>query len=399
MGSVGPFILNQCQNQFWLGLSCLGRTRIDLLSDITAWFNDNSAPNILWLCGAPGTGKTTISWSLIEGLKQQQRCASFFFFQQRRHTPSKLWRTLAFQMARFHPAIESEIHSVMTNRTNDKLDLNDVEVTFSKLVSGPLETTNSLRSGRDPVFLIDALDQCRRSQDNNWEILLNTLLEWSSLPRRCKLIITSRPQSDIAKAFEGAEIKRVELLTGDSVDNNTKQDVRAYLNYRFAEMRRQDKSISDRWPNSDAISKLVDHTKGSFKWAAVAVDSVQSARDKAKQLTTITEGGTTTKLDPFDRYLEEVLRMAFEGNSYNAFERNSPDAYEGSSSNATEGHSSDVFRETMGVIALSKQPLTMADLKIFSSGSLRFCFGSVYGRRVLQIVTDHFHRRRNQNST
>src|SRR6267154_1659518 len=201
-----------------LGLACLGRTRIDLLSNITAWFDDNSAPNILWLCGAPGTGKTTISWSLIEGLKQQQRCASFFFFQQRRHTPSKLWRTLAFEMARFHPAIESEIHSVMTNRTNDKLDLNDVEVTFSKLVAGPLKTTNSLHSGRDPVFLIDALDQCRRYQDNGWEILLDTLLQWSSLPRHCKLVITSRPQSDIAKAFEGGEIKRVELLTGDSVD-------------------------------------------------------------------------------------------------------------------------------------------------------------------------------------
>jgi hypothetical protein len=348
-----------------LGLACLGRTRIDLLSNITAWFDDNSAPNILWLCGAPGTGKTTISWSLIQGLKQQQRCASFFFFRQRRHTPSKLWRTLAFEMARFHPAIESEIHSVMTNRTNDKLDLNDVEVTFSKLVSGPLKTTNSLLSGRDPVFLIEALDQCRRSQDNSWEILLNTLLQWSSLPRHCKLIITSRPQSDIAKAFEGGDIKRVELLTGDSVDDNTKQDVRAYLNYRFGEMRRQDKSISDRWPNSDAISKLVDHTKGSFKWAAVAVDSIQATRDKEKQLTAIIEGGTTIKLDAFDKYLEEVLNTAFEGNSLDAFERNSPDTYEGSSSDAAKGHSSDVFRETMGVIALSKQPLTMADLKYF----------------------------------
>jgi hypothetical protein len=342
-----------------LGLACLGRTRIDLLSDITAWLDDKLAPNILWLCGAPGTGKTTISWSLIEALKRQQRCASFFFFRQRKHTPSKLWRTLAFEMAKFHPAIESEIHSVMTNRTNDKLDLNDVEAIFSKLVSGPLQKTNSLLSGRDPVFLIDALDQCKLSQDNSWDMLLKTILQWSSLPRHCKLIITSRPQSDIAKAFKGDEIKRVELITGDSVDNSTMQDVRAYLNYRFAEMRRQDKSISDRWPNSDAISKLVDHTKGSFKWAAVAADSIQAARDKEKQLTAVIEGGTTTKLDDFDRYLEEVVKMAFEGSSFD-----SPDTYEGSFSDA-KGLSSDVFLETMGAIALSKQPLTMVDLKYF----------------------------------
>ena len=347
-----------------IGLACIGSTRIDLLSKITAWFDDNSAPNVLWLCGAPGTGKTTISWSLIEGLKRQQRCASFFFFRQGKHSPSKLWRTLAFEMAKFHPAIESEIHSVMTNRTNDGLDPNDVEVTFSKLVSGPLKKTNSLLSGRDPVFVIDALDQCKRSQDDSWEKLLNTLLQWSSLPRRCKLVITSRPQSDIAKAFEAGEIKRLELLTGDSVDNNTNQDVRAYLTYRFAEMRRQDKSISDRWPNSDAISRFVDHTKGSFKWAAVAVDSIQAATDKEKQLTAIIEGGTTTKLDSFDKYLEEVSKTAFEGNSSNT-ERNPLDTHEGTPSDAANGHSSDVFRETMGAIVLSKQPLTMADLKYF----------------------------------
>jgi len=157
----------------------------------------------------------------------------------------------------------------------------------------------------------------------------------------------------------------MELLTGDDVDYSTEQGVRAYLSHRFVEMRKQDKSISEHWPNGDAISKLVDHTKGIFKWAAVVVDCIQAAREKEKQLTTIIEGGTSTKLNPFDKYLEEVLKMVFEGNASDAFESNSPDSYEGSSSEAVKGHSSDVFRRTLGVIALSKQPLTMADLKYF----------------------------------
>ena len=347
-----------------LGPACLGRARIDPWSKITAWCDDNSAPNILWLCGAPGTGKTTISWSLIYELKRQQRCPGFFFFREGEHTPSELWRTLAFEMAKFHPAIQSEIHTIVTNGTLDKLDLNDVEVAFSKLVSGPLKKANLLPFGYNPVFLIDALDQCRRSQDKSWEILLNILSKWSSLPYHCKLIITSRHQSDIAKAFNGGGIERVELLTGDSasVDNNTRQDVRAYLKYRFDEMKRQDKSLSDRWPNSDDISRLIDHTKGSFKWAAVAIDSIRDAGDKVKRLTAIIEGGTTTKLDHLDSYLENVFKMVFGGNSSDYSERNS---YEGSFSDTSNGHSYDVFRETMGAIALSKQPLTMADLEYF----------------------------------
>ena len=347
-----------------LGPACLGRARIDLWSKITAWCDADSAPNILWLCGAPGTGKTTISWSLIYELKRQQRCAGFFLFREGEYTPSELWRTMAFEMAKFHPAIESEIHTIVTNGTLDKLDLDDVEVAFSNLVSGPLKKANLSPFGYIPVFLIDALDQCRRSQDNSWEILLDILSKWSSLPYHCKLIITSRHQIDIAKAFNGGGIECVELLTGDSasVDNSTKEDVRAYLKYRFDEMKRQDKSLSDRWPNSDDISRLIDHTKGSFKWAAVAADSIQDASDKVKRLTAIIEGGTRTKLDHLDDYLENVFKVVFEDNPFNNFETNS---HEESSSDDSNNHSYGVFQEIMGAIALSKQPLTMADLEYF----------------------------------
>ena len=372
-----------------LGLACLGRTRIDLLSEITAWFDDNSAPNILWLCGAPGTGKTTISWSLIEGLKQQQRCAGFFFFRPEEYTPSKLWRTLAFGMARFHPLIRSQIHSIVTNRT-DKPDMDDVEDTFSKLVSGPLKTANLIPSGCCPVFLIDALEQCRRPQDNSWKILLDTFLKWSSLPRHCKLIITSRPQSDIAKVFKGKKINCMDLFSGDSVDDKTNSDVTVYLDYRFAEMRRQDQSISDHWLNSDAIPKLVDHTKGSFKWAAAAVDSIRDAGDKEKQLTAIIEGGTTTKLDHFDSYLEGVLKMAFDGNPFDTFKIINPHTYEGNSSDSAKGDSSDVFREAMMIIALSKQPLTMVDLKCFLRSHYALAIGvSIKDvcKRLLPIIS------------
>ena len=350
------------------GPGSLGETRTDLLSDITTWFNDYSAPNILWLYGAPGTGKTTISCSLIEALKRQQRCAGFFFFGQGKYTPSELGRTLAYKIARFHPAIESEIYGTVANRTADELDLDDVQVTFSELVYGPLKKTKMSISSREPVLLIDALDQCRRDQHNSWETLLNTLLQWSSLPPHCKLIITSQPQSDIVKAFGGREIHRMELLAGDDVDpaSDTYWDVYAYLYNRFADMRRKDKSISEDWPNYDAIIKLVDHTKGFFKWAAVAIDSIQAAGDKKKQLAAIIESGTATKLDNFDKYLEKVLQSIFEGGSFDSFEGNS-DTSE-TSSDTSENHSSDVFRDTIGMNAFSKQPLTITDIEQFLQG-------------------------------
>jgi hypothetical protein len=325
-------------------LGCLSGTRTNVLSEITTWFDDRSAPNVLWLCGAPGTGKTTISRSLIANLKRQQRLAGVFFFGQREYpqvTPFKLWPTVAYQMASFHPAIETAIHGAIATRTNETMDSNDVNSTYRKLVSDPLKATNGLLSNRGPVFLIDGLEKCSRDQMKSWEALLETLAQWPSSLPHCKLIITSQPQSDITNAFGCRDLRRIDLLTGDDVDWPTKHDVRTYLNHCFAEMRKQDNSNLENWPDYNAISKLVDHTRGFFRWAVAAVNDIKAAGDRKRHLATIIQDGTTTKFDHFDLYIEKILKTAL-------------------GSNPTED-----FRATVGTIALSEQLLTMADLKHF----------------------------------
>jgi adenylate kinase family enzyme len=332
-----------------LNLYCLDSTRKELLSFITAWLDDTAEPNILWLCGAPGTGKTAIAWSLIAELEIQQRSAGGFFFRPHQNSPSQLWCTLAYKMAKFHPAIKREVHKALKRevdktprREEDKFPRDDIQLIFDQLISEPLKSLAARLSTRNsrPVVLIDGLEQCIQGYPN-WQALLDTLPQWLDLPRHYKLIITGRPQHDIAKVLEGKDIKRMELFVGDDADYSTHDDVRTYLHYRFAEMRKQDKSIPDYWPNDDAISKLVIHTNGFFKWAALAVDAIQADGERERHLTTIIEGGTTTTFDSFDQYLEGILRIAFDNYPF------------------------ETFRATMGAIALSKQPLTMDDLSYF----------------------------------
>ncbi|KAI0296962.1 WD40-repeat-containing domain protein [Multifurca ochricompacta] len=324
-----------------LNLCCLEWTRKNLLLDVISWFDSTTEPNILWLVGAPGSGKTAISWSLIAELERQQRSAGEFFFRQNQHVPSQLWTTMAYKMAKFHPAIKSKVYNALM-REDDVLD--DIQITFEKFVAGPLKDLDARLSSRGPIILIDGLEQCGHG-DSNWQALLNTLPQWLSLPPHCKLVITSRPQNDIASVFDGKNIKRIELLTGDDVDPDTNDDIRTYFLHRFAEMRKQDKSITEEWPDYDSISRLVEHASGFFKWAALAVDGIQEAAgERERHLTTIIEGGTTTKIDSLDQYLEDILSMEFDGNPAEA------------------------FRATMGAIALGKQPLAMADLGRFVEG-------------------------------
>ncbi|KAI9459860.1 hypothetical protein BJY52DRAFT_1364640 [Lactarius psammicola] len=320
-----------------LNLRCLDSTRGKLLSKIISWFESDTDPNVLWLSGAPGTGKTAIAWSLVAELRNQQRFAGAFFFRRYEHGPNQLWTTFAHEMTRFHPALKREIYkTVMRDNTPD---LDDIQMTFEKLIAGPLKALDARLSRHGPIFLIDSLERC--VDYRGFKPLLDTLPQWLSLPRHCKLIVISRPQQDIAKLFEGKAITCFELSMGDDSDSDTTNDIHTYLLHRFAKMRTQDKSISENWPDHDAVSRLAEHANGYFKWAAIAVDSIEHSEDKKKQLATVLEGGTTTKFDPLDLYFEEVLSMAFGDNS------------------------SDAFRATVGTIALSKEPLTLADLKQF----------------------------------
>ena len=318
---------------------CLDSTRKGLLSSITAWLDDIADSNVLWLSGAPGTGKTAIAWSLIAELERQQRSAGGFFFRPNQNSPSQLWCYLAYKMAKFHPAIKSEVYKALKREGNGLLQDN-IQLIFDQLVAGPLKCLAERLSSRRPVFLIDGLEQCSQGYQN-WQALLDTLPQWLNLPPHYKLIIIGRPQHDIAKVFEGKDINRMELSVGEDTDIYTHDDVRDYLFYRFSEIRKQDKSIPEDWPDYDEISKLVIHAGGFFKWAALAVDAIQAEGDREWHLTKIIEDGTTTAFDDFDRYLGGILRMVF----YN--------------------YSSKAFRATMGTIALSKQPLTMADLGHF----------------------------------
>jgi 2-phosphoglycerate kinase len=57
-------------------------TRQDILKRIDAWTTDFDAPNILWLKGHPGVGKSAISARVVERLGAAKRLGSRFFFQR-----------------------------------------------------------------------------------------------------------------------------------------------------------------------------------------------------------------------------------------------------------------------------------------------------------------------------
>src|SRR5882724_1733642 len=79
---------------------CLRGTRMDVLQKIHHWVADNQAPNILWLKGNPGAGKTAVASSLVSELGTN--LGSRFYFKRDDaavNNPIVLWRTVAYDLA------------------------------------------------------------------------------------------------------------------------------------------------------------------------------------------------------------------------------------------------------------------------------------------------------------
>jgi DNA replication protein DnaC len=59
---------------------CMEGTRRDVFRKIDHWLDDTSAPNILWISGSPGAGKSALASSLVSDLTKRRRMGARFFW-------------------------------------------------------------------------------------------------------------------------------------------------------------------------------------------------------------------------------------------------------------------------------------------------------------------------------
>jgi hypothetical protein len=119
---------------------CMQGTRQWIIDQIHNWLNDFQAPNILWLAGGPGAGKSTIASTLVSQLAEMGRLGSSFFFKRgdvALSDPAAVWRTVAFDLAQVNTDFMKRL---MSNLKERKVDLSraDIESHFKYLIEDPL---------------------------------------------------------------------------------------------------------------------------------------------------------------------------------------------------------------------------------------------------------------------
>jgi MoxR-like ATPase len=109
--------------------------------------------------GMAGTGKTTIAYSLCDALHSACRLGASFF--RSRLLPSyrditRIFPTLAYQLARFSPPFRSELCEVLGS--DPDIGSCSTDEQFNKLIKAPLLAVKD-EVAEDIVVVIDGLDE------------------------------------------------------------------------------------------------------------------------------------------------------------------------------------------------------------------------------------------------
>ena len=274
------------------------------------WIADDSieAKKVLWVYGLAGTGKSTLSTTIAQIMSSLHRLGAFFFFNRdiQQRDSGTLIRTLAYQLAKFDDCFGAVISRLVTE--NSSITIMPLEFQFENLLFNTLKSVEW--SGGPIVLIIDALDECGREADRK-DLMQALSNGFSDLPSFIRIILVSRPESDIQHALGSHSHVRPYHLDTDSVTN--KDDILQYIRHRLGEIRKNNGRLGDHWPGEDKISSLANRAGGLFIWASTAclyIESYAPNRRLSELLDKQPEGSSSGPFAHLDSLYETGLKSA-----------------------------------------------------------------------------------------
>jgi hypothetical protein len=238
---------------------CTPNTRVLILAGLRNWNMDTRSPNVYWMSGMAGTGKTTIACSLCAELERSGLLGASFFCS--RSLPecqdvTRIVPTIAYQLARRSVHFQSVLCRVLSD--DPDIGTRHPLKQFEKLMCDPLEEVKAtLPPGL--TIVIDALDEC--VDRNGAQLILETLFRHAmNLP--VKFFVTCRPEPGVYETAQSKDSLTRSVLHLQEIERSLVQaDIEVYLTEELASA-----------GFSEAQIKLLADRAGSlFIYAATAV--------------------------------------------------------------------------------------------------------------------------------
>jgi hypothetical protein len=199
--------------------SHLQGTREWAFAEILKWLDDPASPQLFWLMGGGGTGKSVLTAELLD--RVINRTVAWHFCRHdnpAQSAPGPLLRSLAAMLAHRLPGYKEKLEAsgVPGEAMDDPAEL------FKALFETPLLLSKVQAPERPLLVILDALDELpKESQKPLLAVIASQL---SRLPRWLKLFVTSREEPQITRALSSFKPKE---LRADEAKNRA--DVEVYL--------------------------------------------------------------------------------------------------------------------------------------------------------------------------
>ena len=258
---------------------CLEGTRETVLDEIEYWIREPTSPQVYWLNGLAGTGKTAIAQSIAERTFADGRLGASFFCSRDYQDWSNLhliFPTLAVQLARRYSDFRS--HFVPRVRRDPGIAHGSLYNQMDKLIFDPLR-----KSKISTVIIIDALDEC--ADEEPASAILSVLGQFVSKTPMVKFLVTGRPEPRIREGFRLpllAEVTDVFVLH-EVEPSQVQKDIRLFFDHSFELVRRRT-GLED-WPTREQLDLLCKRAAGLFVYAVATVKFVDKQyADPSEQL-------------------------------------------------------------------------------------------------------------------
>jgi len=217
---------------------------------INEWLRNGSPEErIFWIIGTPGIGKTAVSAILSAHFREIAAMHLCKFGHAYKGDPRRVVTSLAYQLSTQLPEYESQLARM---RDLEELVKSDASTIFDSLLVQPLTKINP--PDRLFIILIDALDEAIVDTRNKYNILASFIAtQFPKTPNWVRLIITSRPESEVMAPLQGI----TPYILEKEIKHNS-NDIRNYLHRELANllMGRSDIEI--------IINRIIKKSEGIF---------------------------------------------------------------------------------------------------------------------------------------
>ena len=262
-------------------LRCMEGTRKSLLKEIKAWVTNGLeqavGKNTYWIYGVPGIGKTSLAHTICASLDDQGQLAGVFFCRRddpELNEPRNILPTLIHKLAIILPPFRSIVAGCLRKNPNVAPEsmkhtlLHDFIRKLPRLPTKPL------------VFVIDALDECGGIQSR--PDILRALADAASQAPWLKVIITSRPEVDIQRFFNGpAQLSHLQYNL--TADKEAISDLRLFAEDRFMRVA-QNRCLQPPWPEQSLFDGAISRAAGLFIFIETLALALEQCDDPTELL-------------------------------------------------------------------------------------------------------------------